>query len=541
MNPIGLNVLGSYIHNQNDLEDWVRRSQPSACVVMDAPSIAQNIRQISPKTIVIHRAYNPNDSSWEFLITPQQWLDIHFPYTANGVYLQVFNEPNRKPEEWAKFNNWLIELIDLATARGVRLCIGNFAVGTPDIKDIEAGYFDSLIRKLSGSIHILGLHEYFYDNPVTEYPYLCGRFEFWIDRALTIGVARPRIVITEHGHDLGNKGWKTFFNGDQEKYWNCIKAARNKTYKKYAIPTTIFCYGYGAGNQWETWDIEGADYLKSSMIAYQEDQLPMPTYPDPSTLGAPIMGVVVKTSDPSGVNVRQEPSTDSAIIGKVVVSDKVTYRPKTWTQPDSIYTWTYLDSRHGWTFQGAVIAPVDIAPTMLITDIPFVDQVDPYSNLKNNDCFLACASAWTQMVLGRVGYGAMPLLTVNYLVAATPLATKDAPLTLTDAEMLLSKLGVKYLRKDNLTIDVICSYIDVKNPPILLGNYHFIDVNSKEFGHFFVATGYVKDAAGKVIYIIINDSYHMKASYYVPAARMEMCLTQVSTFAVKPNQGFVLR
>jgi len=61
MNPFGVNVLGSYLRDGEALLSWVSAAKPQACVVMDSVAVAQGIRQRSPDTMVVYRAFNEND------------------------------------------------------------------------------------------------------------------------------------------------------------------------------------------------------------------------------------------------------------------------------------------------------------------------------------------------------------------------------------------------------------------------------------------------------------------------------------------------
>lgn len=198
MNPFSLNVLGQFVRDRQALRAWVQAAQPQVLLIMDSPELALDIRALSPGTTVIHRSYNPNDHQMWKATSPGEWLAAHKSYAVNGVVLQVLNEPTLDDAA----QTWLEELVSLCPS-GVRLALPHFGVGNPYEKDIEAGRYDWLLRLVCGTRHILALHEYFYDDPIKESPYLCGRFQFWLQRAEQLRLPKPKIIITEFGRDAG--------------------------------------------------------------------------------------------------------------------------------------------------------------------------------------------------------------------------------------------------------------------------------------------------------------------------------------------------
>lgn len=333
MKPFGLNILGQYLRDRNALETWLRQAQPAACVVMDNPNLADTLRVLSPSTLVIHRSYHPHDSDWQDFMTPQEWLSA---YRVNpDVLLQVSNEPNPTGLALVKYIDWLISLMRIATAQGYRLVVGNFAVGTPNEKDIQAGQYDRLLRALAESNHILGLHEYFNQAPIPDAPYLCGRFKYWLSRAELLGISRPKIVITEHGHDLGNGGFLTGVPS-VAMFIQYLKDART-LYQPYGIPTCTFCYGFGAGNQWATWDVESTLEVLNFMRDYQE-QSSMPPITS-SIVGQDVVRVIN-----SGVRLRDQPSLKGTVLRVLSLNESVTLYKTALIYTSDGYVWRYLKS-----------------------------------------------------------------------------------------------------------------------------------------------------------------------------------------------------
>lgn len=330
MKPFGLNILGQYVKDSNRLQTWVHDTQPAACLVMDNPALAQTLRTLSPSTLVIHRSYHPQDSNWQAVMSPAEWLNA---YKVNGPVLQVFNEPGPAVADVPRFLDWLISLMRIATAQNYRLVVGNFAVGTPNEKDIQAGVYDRLLQALAESNHILGLHEYFNQAPLPDSPYLCGRFKFWIERAHSLGISRPEIVITEHGHDLFKGGFQTGLSSTQV-FIQYLREART-LYQPYGIATCTFCYGYGANNQWVTWDIEDTLEVLAFMQIYQE-QSSVPT----------ITPVVTSQSQVhvtnSGVRMRDQPSLKGNVLRTLTLNTVVTLYTTSIVYTADGYVWRYV-------------------------------------------------------------------------------------------------------------------------------------------------------------------------------------------------------
>lgn len=366
MKPFGLNILGQYLHDRNALETWVKAAKPAACVVMDSPDLALTLRTLSPATLVIHRSYSPNDSHWQETMTPGEWLAAYKP---TGPVLQVFNEPNPTGADRTRFLVWLVSLMKLATAQNVRLVIGNFAVGTPNEKDIEAGYYDPLLQALAESDHLLGLHEYFNQSPLLDAPYLCGRFKYWIARAKTLGISRPKIVITEHGHDLAQGGFLTGV-ASVALFIQYLTEARS-LYAPYDIPTCTFCYGYGAGNQWATWDVESTLEVLTFMQTYTE-QVSVPTI-TPTVVGQSTVRVIN-----GGVRMRDQPSLKGNVVRTLALNEVVVLYTTSLGYIADGYTWRFLKSAEmtGWAAETIANLPTFSVP------LPVASEFKPISPLQ---------------------------------------------------------------------------------------------------------------------------------------------------------------
>lgn len=270
---IGPNILDQFVDDPQALLDWLRFSNAGALLVMDNPARAQQIKRLLPNAAVVHRTYSPHDQHWHdrradgsWTFPPAQWIADHRGTVGNGVYLQVFNEP--APINLDAFFRWLEELI--AVAPDVPLALPAWAVGNPHDKDITAGKYDRLLRLVCGTINALLVHEYFKDDPYSEYPWLCGRFEFWLDRAEALGLPAPTILVGEYGRDVAGgvndgfrgAGWSPTF------YGRLLVDVHRALYLPYRVRTMVFGYGRGAGGRWQSWNIEGERAILTQIAEY---------------------------------------------------------------------------------------------------------------------------------------------------------------------------------------------------------------------------------------------------------------------------------
>ena len=339
MKPIGLNILAQTVGDRAALVAYIKRSVPALTVVMDAPELAQQIRAASPKTLVVHRTYHQADSRWHEVSTPKEFLDAHKPTAANGVVVQCFNEPSGAGLFAA--STWIEQLIQQCQP-DMTLALPNMSKGNPSEVEILAGKYDRILRAICGTRHYLALHEYFENDPLAETPYYCGRFTFWQRRARQLGLPAPKIIITEHGRDLGGgakDGWRdTGWSEDQ--YFARMVQAR-ELYKPHGIPVAVYCYGAGFSQRWQSFNVEGATTLLDKMASYQEAD--MPDYPAGSN---PAQKLINHTA---GLKLRAEPNLKGAIVGVMPYKTQVTVYGDPILGADG-YFWQRVDwgTNKGW-------------------------------------------------------------------------------------------------------------------------------------------------------------------------------------------------
>lgn len=537
----GLNILGQYVRNQAALMAWLLNAKPAVSVVMDSPSLAASIKRALPTTMVIHRAYHPQDHRFHEWMTPQQFLSAFAPSATDGVALQVLNEPASGDVD--AFLTWLEGIVD-ACPPELTLVLANFSVGNPNEQDILAGKYDRLIHLVATTRHKLGLHEYFRVNPYGESPWYCGRFQFWDERAAKLGYtdfAKKNIAITEHGRDVGggkNDGWHGV-GWTEESYVSVLKTAQG-IYDPYEVPVCIYCWGTGAGDDWISFDIQDAATLQSLLAQYNKEH-PMTeatSYP-PGT--NPIDAEVVL----DGVNLRAWPSTGGMKLRVLRAGERVTVyeQPSIWRDG---YYWIRVHTEAGedgwavqWYNQRDVFKPYAPPVNRVLLNVPYASQWG-WTSGRTGMC--GPASAWMIAALDRDRRGVkMPAeITVDSIADWIGLIGSEFS-SMADVRNALVAYGVYALRTLDMTIARIRQEIDAGHPVIALGQYsHLSQREDQGFGggHVLVVVGYDDQ------HIICNDPDYKggggrQVAY--PVDEFERFVSQTAQAGNTPNQGIVVR
>lgn len=358
---IGLNVLAQYVSDRARIQQTT--ASAGVAVIMDDAAYARSLAAANPSALIVHRTYSPNDPNWHdrradgsWVFPPADWIRDHAGTVGGGVVLQVGNEPH--PVNVDKFLEWLKELVSVCPP-SITLALCGFAVGTPHERDIESGVYDRLLRLLAGSRHYLNLHEYFKDDPAAEYPWLCGRFEYWLDRADTLGIERPKIFIGENGRDEAggiNHGWRGVGLTD-ERYAALLTDTHRRLYAPHGIRCAVFCYGTGGDNRWQSFNVENSGVL-DAIEGYNMTQ--------PTDKRTAIINL------DRGVNLRASASLSGSILTKVPFGAEIDVWPQTVSHSDG-FEWVKAQwgANVGYivrVYEGAdtytVIAPPPDVPTL---------------------------------------------------------------------------------------------------------------------------------------------------------------------------------
>jgi hypothetical protein len=338
---ISLNVLGLPVPDVPALVAWCVVARPPYALVMDNLEIAGRIRMASPDTQIICRKYRPDDHKLHETTSPAEFLDSVADVPAAFI-CQCLNEPGG---DQAQLANWCAALIRLADVRGRRLALPNWSVGNPDTEAVAGGLYDALWHAMAASgKHVLGLHEYALNSPLHE-PFHIGRYRAILQRFDALKLARPVVVMTEHGRDLagGRDGWRTVFN--EQEYAKFLDDAQT-VYAPDNVTACVFAWGKGFDDRWATYDVEGAPDLLRAMEAMNVGR------EDDDVAGPP--GWKTAVVGPKGVNLRPGPGIKYAPVAVVMNGDWVRRLPGSEIKADG-WTWipvalekNEIAHTHGW-------------------------------------------------------------------------------------------------------------------------------------------------------------------------------------------------
>lgn len=361
----GYNIIASFLRDRQKAISTVGRLAPNTCVVIDDIAFARAIRSASPRTLVILRPFDSRENSLHLQMSPAQWMAQFAVAPRTEFMLYVLNEPDGYTD-LRSLSRWCAEIMEIAAARGVRLCLPNFSVGHPDERRINAGELDEMLRAFGRfPQHVLGLHEYAQQSTRAERPYIIGRYQRLLERCDMLRVTRPRVIMTEYGRDVAGRegdGWRDA-GFTEDSYYTFLTGAAD-IYKPDEVDVCIFSYGPGFANRFRSFDVENADRLNERLIAYnQTDRGDPMSVPKPADAGT---GVRVRVTATSGtfVNVRSGPGTNYAAVGQVRKDDTLTYYPAKPTR-NGAYNWVFaeLAASGGWiALEVLTLSPVTTTP-----------------------------------------------------------------------------------------------------------------------------------------------------------------------------------
>lgn len=446
-------------------------------------------------------------------------------------------------------DSWLSRFVSRCTQHGRKAVVANWAYkNIPPALPLTV----AALRKNGGW---MGFHEGTYrGKPLAPDAYADGAIGGFIPWML----ANPGVPvwITEFAGSYGpHEGWKTLYGGNWRLWRDQIAWAWRNVYRRYNVVGSLFTINkWTVGRDFEYIDVpEFMDAIAqlNQEFVYMTQPAIQPT-PDPETLGEPVEMIVSDTVDLSA-NVRTGTNTSAAIITSVIEGDRVLARPQ---QTASIngYRWWNIRNKNGQPLRDAagmpytdgwiahvatLTVPVVVEPPTVYIPVPHVSQLGTSATLKNNDCFNATAQGLALGRLMRRGLN-MPLLnSVNWLLAASPLATDDNPVTAAEAQEFMDRLGIEYTYSDQLKAPRILAELEAGRPLILLGNYGHLNPADRKMGHWFTVIGYSPSA------FIIHDPYKLGADVRISKGAMESAQTDLiawngNAFAGKPYQGYII-
>lgn len=331
---LSLNIHGDNVPNKGRLLEFLQATQPRAVLVMDNFALVQELKALLPETMLIYRAW-PDDGIYRQL-SPEDWVSRKLAELGGlDVWVYTTNEPGFSDAAL----NWLARVMELAQPRGLKLVVGNWAVGTPDTQNDwpRARRLLELLDQNRATM-VMGLHEYACGiitsgfvggNPQFIAPeswpqdvrnislFHCGRFNFLVRYCRSIGLNPPRIVITEHGFDdvsdikpwadslarpgnyLNIRGWKSlqaqwpqWFNplgwSPERALFEQLAYADRVIYQNSPVEAQlIFSWGHSS-QDWEQFDVSQALEFQQHVIRYAQQPADRPAPPAPVGKRSPV-------------------------------------------------------------------------------------------------------------------------------------------------------------------------------------------------------------------------------------------------------------
>lgn len=220
-------AMGLHIHSSQAngaAAVYIRTVRPSMVKWLDHadPALLSVARSVGALTVL--RIYEQDQSlsrKGDYLARVEKAILANPGIDAFEV---SFNEAHQGPDELARKAEADILGMQLCERHGKRAVIGSFSVGMPDLAHWQL--YAPALRYAAAGGHYLGLHEYgggrlgmdalVTGNGKEALGWLCLRYRRVLDWARSVGLAMPKILITEAGIDdvtpaVGEKtrGWQT--------------------------------------------------------------------------------------------------------------------------------------------------------------------------------------------------------------------------------------------------------------------------------------------------------------------------------------------
>lgn len=353
LSPIGYNINAQGVRDKGRLLAHLERLRPAWLLVMDGVGLAVELKQRLPQTQVIHRAWPDDGVPGE---TPTAWVARKVREVGGAdVWCYTSNEP---PANDALFR-WHVETVQKARQAGLKLVVGNFAVGQPEPAAWARAHELLGLLGANPEALVLGLHEYACGFALSGAPgfegliapgkwpenprdlgklYHCGRFQFLMDYCRDQGMRPPRIVMTEAGFDdlsdvaawrdtlavtppYGRiRGWKTL-PVQWAKWWPQWSAERAygeqldylwRGLYDHSPVEALLLFTWSSATQWEAFDVSEAGELHR----YLEARMMSSVDVNPGVDDARWRPYTAQSA-PNGTNVRQSPTVSSAVVATV--------------------------------------------------------------------------------------------------------------------------------------------------------------------------------------------------------------------------------
>jgi hypothetical protein len=200
LQKVGLHILSGYSGNLG---------KPRVVKLVNA-SVAykQQVRDhVGPACLIVIRWWlndqplnNPVQNARDWYAAHRAEMLAIAAGDPNVIFEAAYNEIPR--EQRAAYAVFLLELMRLMHADGLRCAVGSWSVGTPELEDWDNEYRPVVEAMQPGDV--LSLHEYMADGADVQNRWHIGRF------LLSPRIKDKPIIITEYGRDVFTENGRTF-------------------------------------------------------------------------------------------------------------------------------------------------------------------------------------------------------------------------------------------------------------------------------------------------------------------------------------------
>jgi hypothetical protein len=283
--PAGSSKLGLHVtaNNSPKIMEFIRTAKPAVVVAVGGVGWLKDVKAASPNTVTVGRLLEGDQSFvGDPAVRARDYVQAHASeYLLNGGvdYWLGWNEPTvDRPWQMSWYAAFEAERTLAMAELGLRVAVGNFAVGNPEADEFSA--FMPAIAAAQAYDGVLAVHEYsaptLRDGLGMGIPGLASdadsgaltlRYRYWYDHYLQPNNLVVPLIVTEAGIDggvlAGNEaglgGWRDFYGGEpaevgaeyvQQLSWYDDELRRDP----YVLGFAIFNAGDLSG-KWESFEV----------------------------------------------------------------------------------------------------------------------------------------------------------------------------------------------------------------------------------------------------------------------------------------------
>lgn len=343
---IGFHMLGDQGLHTSHAVDVAKQTKAKYHVVLNNPDQARQV-QAAGATVIYRRWKNDpgvgnknGDDSAHLYYDPRHFVRLIHAEAPPGCLLYLGNEPDT--HDLPRLNQWTMDALDECEKLGRKGVIFNFATGNPEREAWQV--LRGAVEKAAAGEHILGLHQYFDNSVMKDYPHHVGRHEVLYELFSRV----PQIVITEIAHVERFDpyiGWRKV-GMTLEKYAGELRQAL-QIYQRRGIHACLFALVPEDTQKWGSFaptkplldEIAKLNALPAPPVEEKPPVSAIERVPKPASAGEPVSGIVQTTSN---IRIRIAPDPNAPIAGRANQGNVALHYPATEREAGG-YKWRYVE------------------------------------------------------------------------------------------------------------------------------------------------------------------------------------------------------